>query len=102
MSPFCYYIGFLWPGNGLTLDTAITSKAEDKWQTAEEAKTLLCKIGMVWCFYCFVENSDPADNEAISYPEFALLDPESKELFLKLLLPPDYKPVILLSAQPTQ
>lgn len=53
----------------------------DKWQTAEEGKTLLLKIGMVGWLYCFVKNPDPADHKAISNPESALLDPQSKELF---------------------
>lgn len=49
---------------------------------------------MVQCIYYFVDNPDPADNEAILNPESALLDPESKELFLKGVLP-NYKPVLL-------
>ena len=53
----------------------------DKWQTAEEGKALLLKIGMVGWLYCFVKNPDPADHKAISNPESALLDPQSKELF---------------------
>lgn len=50
---------------------------------------------MVQWVYCFVENPDPADNEVISYPESALLDPESKKLFLSRALP-NYKPVLSL------
>ena len=69
----------------------------DKWQTAEEGKALLHKIGMVGWLYYFVENSDPADHKAISNPESALLDPQSKELI------PSWKAAILsLMAKPTQ
>lgn len=98
MSPSYYYAEFLWPRNGLTLAIAtVSAKARNKQQTVEEAKTLLLKIGMVWWVYYFVENPDPADNEAIANPESALLDPESKELFLNKSLP-RYKPVLSLMA----
>lgn len=50
---------------------------------------------MVQWVYCCGENPDPADNEVISNPEAALLDPESKELFLNSALP-NYKPVLSL------
>lgn len=52
----------------------------DKWQTAEGGKALLHKIGMVGWLYYFVENSDPEDHKAISDPESALLDPQSRNL----------------------
>lgn len=50
---------------------------------------------MVWWVYCSLENPDPADNEAISNPEPALLDPESKETFLNKSFR-SYKPVLSL------
>lgn len=73
----------------------VSAKAHNKQQAVEEAKTLLLKIGMVWWVYCFVENPDPADNEAISNAESALFDSESRELFLNKSLR-SYKPVLSL------
>lgn len=61
---------------------------------------LVHKIGMVQWAYCFRVNPDPTDNKAILNSKPALLDPESKELFLKVQLP-NYKPVLSFNGSVT-
>lgn len=56
---------------------------------------------MVQWASCFIVNPDPADNKAILNSEPTLLDPESKELFLKAV-PPNYKPVLSLNGSATR